>query len=291
MLLQRTARRYRRSRRSVSQGFTLIEILVVVAIIALLIAILIPSLQKAREQARRAACAANLHQQALGLGAYAHDFKGALPCRGYWSYDLAETVHEAYGPGSYTEKTPINLGLLHGDDRKPGYTSYIGKEWKILYCPSVLNKGRETLGTIDDSGLFGWYETRWDSGVTFTYAGYDYALPVLSRTAGGIGLRKKAVYPPETLRKQWITVLGQSQGLPVDESNAEEYRYRVKLRAIQVVATDFGVGGIDGLVHENGLNALYSDGHAKFHQFKNQKSFTSDSLESFKMWHYLTTQP
>jgi prepilin-type N-terminal cleavage/methylation domain-containing protein len=60
------------------QGFTLIEVLVVVAIIGLLTAILIPSLAKARFQARVTVCTANLHQLGVSIVTYASD-QGVIP--------------------------------------------------------------------------------------------------------------------------------------------------------------------------------------------------------------------
>ncbi|MBL4700352.1 MAG: prepilin-type N-terminal cleavage/methylation domain-containing protein [Phycisphaeraceae bacterium] len=56
------------------QAFTLIELLVVISIIALLIAILLPALAKARESAKAIKCANNLHQMAIGVAIYLHDF-------------------------------------------------------------------------------------------------------------------------------------------------------------------------------------------------------------------------
>ena len=48
------------------RGFTLIELLVVIAIIAILAAILFPVFARAREQARKATCASNMKQIAVG---------------------------------------------------------------------------------------------------------------------------------------------------------------------------------------------------------------------------------
>src|SRR5205823_2329763 len=53
-----------------SDGFTLVELLVVVAIIAILIGVLLPVLGRAREHARRIQCANNLRQLAAAFVTY-----------------------------------------------------------------------------------------------------------------------------------------------------------------------------------------------------------------------------
>lgn len=69
----------KRSRGSVGwrrEGFTLLEVLVVIAIIALLMAILLPALKAARFQAQQLQCSSNLAQIATGWHAYLASSRG-----------------------------------------------------------------------------------------------------------------------------------------------------------------------------------------------------------------------
>ncbi|TFG45550.1 MAG: type II secretion system protein [Candidatus Brocadiia bacterium] len=64
------------------QGFTLVELLVVISIIALLMSIMMPALRKARKQARKLVCAANMRQWGIAVSAYAADNDGFFPSNG-----------------------------------------------------------------------------------------------------------------------------------------------------------------------------------------------------------------
>src|SRR5687767_568898 len=60
-------------------GFTLVELLVVVGIIAVLVSMLLPALNKARAQAQKTACLSNLRQLGVGMRMYANDHADRLP--------------------------------------------------------------------------------------------------------------------------------------------------------------------------------------------------------------------
>jgi prepilin-type N-terminal cleavage/methylation domain-containing protein len=62
------------------QGFTLVELLVVIGVIAVLLAILFPVLHKAREAGRRAKCMGSLRQLQIAWQTYAEDYGGSIVC-------------------------------------------------------------------------------------------------------------------------------------------------------------------------------------------------------------------
>lgn len=73
------------------QGFTLVELLVVIVIIGILISMLLPAVNAAREAARRTNCVNHLTQIGLALANY-------------------ESAHGVYPPGTLDPKGPIRNG-------------------------------------------------------------------------------------------------------------------------------------------------------------------------------------
>lgn len=70
-------RRLRRKRRG--EGFSLIELMIVIAVVAILAAVLVPNMTTGRAQAKLTACKENLRTLATGLENYAIEHGGQYP--------------------------------------------------------------------------------------------------------------------------------------------------------------------------------------------------------------------
>lgn len=135
------------SRQQQVEGFTLIEILIVLTIISILAAILFPVFARARENARRTSCLSNLKQIGLGVMMYTQDYDENYPriIRGNWG-----------DSDSYTRVTDNSLPGAHfsshdGSNYGPWFTwmdmihPYV-KSWQLFSCPSAKDPQYPSYG-------------------------------------------------------------------------------------------------------------------------------------------------
>ena len=127
------------------QGFTLVELLVVITIIGILISLLLPAVQAAREAARRMQCGNNLKQ--IGLALHLHnEAKGYFPAGHYWSKtsngsdDGAEATWITYSL-PYLEQSnlyaTINWNQAFGQADTSGNNATVVKtSLSVFTCPS-----------------------------------------------------------------------------------------------------------------------------------------------------------
>lgn len=111
-------------------GFTLVELLVLIAVICILAALLMSALQKALISARLASCANNQHQLFVGITLYGDDNKGHLPAP--WPISYANLFRDV----GYSDNPLLPMGLA------------------TLYRDNYLNDGLLVSCTDNDAGAY-----------------------------------------------------------------------------------------------------------------------------------------
>jgi prepilin-type N-terminal cleavage/methylation domain-containing protein len=107
--------------RQSKNGFTLIEMLVVIGVLSLLMAFLLPAVQSAREGARRVQCQNHLHQIGLALQAYDNDYQCYPICTSN-AFDATKTPGTV-GATVYNGDFSIHVRLLPYIELRPVYNA------------------------------------------------------------------------------------------------------------------------------------------------------------------------
>ena len=155
-------------------GFTLVELLIVIAIIAVLAALLLPALARSKEQAHRTVCLNNLRQLGSAMQVY-------------WG-DNADTSPAANSIGSVWTSDWVDFDLTMappsgGGDKAPGYARpatgalmpYLAQpQPKLLQCPSDHTLLR---GLRDPASLPPWYRASWFYPYSYSLSAAKAGLP------------------------------------------------------------------------------------------------------------------
>lgn len=193
-------------------GYTLVELLVVIAIIAILIALLLPAVQQAREAARRAQCTSGIKQISLAWHLH-HDVYGHWPTGGYGlNSEYSPTIMNgkpqvgkeqgagwAYQILPYLEQQAAWEGVGATDkERSVAAIEYVIPNY---YCPSRRSP-EATPGNIVHYGFNAHRECGQNYSLSIQKGGLDYASPDFEYENDGILVRMSPKFKCDAIRPE-----------------------------------------------------------------------------------------
>ena len=149
---------------SVRDGFTLVELLVVMSIIALLAAMLMPALSAAREVSRQTSCLSNLRNINMGLQMYVNDHGGKMPPAYVPDEQKAGFTRHVFGSyNKASQEVMYERGTLK---------SYIGSGGDVWHCPST-GRGEMLSLVLAGNDICSSYGYNVDLAMDWTSRGYS----------------------------------------------------------------------------------------------------------------------
>jgi prepilin-type N-terminal cleavage/methylation domain-containing protein/prepilin-type processing-associated H-X9-DG protein len=116
-------------------GFTLVELMLVIAIISVILALTVPALTTARRKALILACKSNMHQIHIMVETYLLSNEGRIPYLFYAAEGLLDPEH-----------------LKDLETNAPGLAAVVGNNRGILKCPADTGYGGVDYG-LTSSGI------------------------------------------------------------------------------------------------------------------------------------------
>jgi len=258
----------KRNKITKQNGFTLVELLVVISIIALLLAMLIPSLQKAKRLAKTVICGSRSRQLNFALMAYTQTYDGfIMPTTLQYEKDGINKVPYYHDPDPKLWPPEVEYWYLN---------LYAHKYLSIrdaFFCPDAFpqnyNQHKEYEKEREAQGL---NYTNFDKGEAFILGMRDWSYPNIpnSQTFRAPKLLTRLPRPSEFfLVADSIDRNYKTTNRPSTVSGLSQfYRIVVRERAYQV---DEGKGPKEIGVHarhNNKASALFADGHVELKKIK-----------------------